>query len=109
MSRTRATLPPRVVEQHVLFGGIDVVTLYGEGGRTRSNTLNASSFKDALRLTADAVRVEGADAVAAPSTTRCPHCGHCGDVDADFGWRILRGERLPQSWCKGCRARARAA
>jgi len=36
--------------------------------------------------------------------TTCPHCGHRGPIDKDFGTRVMRGEVHPQSWCRRCRA-----
>lgn len=36
--------------------------------------------------------------------TTCPHCGHEGPIEKDFGIRIMRGEVWPQSWCRTCRA-----
>jgi len=34
----------------------------------------------------------------------CPHCGHRGSIEKDFGVRVMRGAVWPQSWCKACRA-----
>lgn len=36
--------------------------------------------------------------------SRCPRCGHVGPTERDFGTRLIRGERRPQSWCRNCRA-----
>lgn len=38
-----------------------------------------------------------------PSEKRCPSCGHVGPTDIDFGYRVMRGKRKPQSYCKRCR------
>lgn len=35
----------------------------------------------------------------------CPHCGHRGPQERDFGFRVARGEMKPQSWCRKCRAK----
>ncbi len=34
----------------------------------------------------------------------CPRCHRTGEVDRDFGMRMVRGEARPQSWCRGCRS-----
>lgn len=34
----------------------------------------------------------------------CPHCGHEGPIEKDFGTRTMRGEVFSQSWCRDCRA-----
>ena len=33
----------------------------------------------------------------------CPHCGHTGPIDPDFGVKLVRGIAYKQSWCKNCR------
>ncbi len=33
----------------------------------------------------------------------CPRCHHVGEVQRDFGTRVIRGEVRPQSWCRQCR------
>ncbi len=38
------------------------------------------------------------------SKAECPHCGHIGPIEADFGTRVMRGEIWPQSWCRACRS-----
>jgi hypothetical protein len=38
------------------------------------------------------------------SLSRCPKCDHVGPTSQDFGYRVIRGERRPQSWCRGCRS-----
>lgn len=38
--------------------------------------------------------------------TQCPHCGHTGPIEKDFGTRVMRGEVYPQSWCSPCRSGA---
>jgi hypothetical protein len=34
----------------------------------------------------------------------CPHCQHTGPVQDDFGYRVIRGASVRQSWCRACRA-----
>ncbi len=34
--------------------------------------------------------------------SECPHCGHKGPIERDFGTRVLRGDVVPQSWCRIC-------
>lgn len=34
----------------------------------------------------------------------CPRCHYRGPIERDFGTRVLRGEVVPQSWCRLCRA-----
>jgi hypothetical protein len=34
----------------------------------------------------------------------CPHCKREGlTVEADFGYRTIRGKKVPQPWCRPCR------
>jgi hypothetical protein len=42
------------------------------------------------------------------ATARCPRCEKVGEVERDFGMRVLDGKRRRQSWCRRCRAAARA-
>ncbi len=35
---------------------------------------------------------------------QCPHCGEVKPLDRDFGRRTMNGKRVPQSWCRSCRA-----
>ena len=41
-------------------------------------------------------------------TCSCPQCGEeaTGDyeINMKFGFRTVRGKRIPQSWCKKCRS-----
>lgn len=41
---------------------------------------------------------------ASPVVAKCPHCGVSGDPEQDFGFRIIDGRRVRQSWCRLCRA-----
>lgn len=44
-----------------------------------------------------------------PNTVKaeCPHCGKKAagkdEIDKYFGWRIVNGKTVPQSWCYACR------
>jgi hypothetical protein len=33
----------------------------------------------------------------------CPSCGHTGQIEKDFGWKIWDKRLRPQSWCRNCR------
>jgi hypothetical protein len=107
MSRTTSKLPPRIVEQRGIFGGVDVLTLYGEGGHTRANVLHCESKERVRDMVSLARRFEQASAVGTDPTAidvvRCPNCGRSGHIETDFGMRLLRGRRRPQSWCRKCR------
>ncbi len=37
--------------------------------------------------------------------TSCPQCHLVGDIEAWFGFRVVRGNPIPQSWCWLCRTR----
>ena len=38
---------------------------------------------------------------------QCPNCGKEArgkdEIDAKFGWRVVNGKTVPQSWCYVCR------
>lgn len=60
------------------------------------------------------LRREDAEALPQPrrmheATATCPRCGHVGSIARDFGARRIKGALRPQSWCRTCRATARAA
>ena len=42
---------------------------------------------------------------------KCPKCNkeaHSKDeIDAKFGWRVVNGKTVPQSWCYDCRNQER--
>jgi hypothetical protein len=40
-------------------------------------------------------------------TKSCPKCGISGDIDVEFGWRLMEGKIKPQSWCRSCRRSTR--
>jgi hypothetical protein len=100
---------PRVIRQPNLFGGTDVLSLYGRNGRIRTNRVHCSSDAAASRLVQQTRQLEGAELVelpdAAAGTCRCPRCGRTGRLDQDFGTRVLNGRRQRQSWCRRCRSR----
>lgn len=39
----------------------------------------------------------------------CPHCGKKAngkdEIDRLFGWRVVNGKTVPQSWCYECRSK----
>ncbi len=102
---------PRVVRQVALFGGTDVLCLYGENGRIRTNRLHCDSDAKASAIVRQTRQLERAELVELPGgpleTHRCPRCGRTGSLDKDFGTRVLGGRRRPQSWCRACRSRRR--
>jgi hypothetical protein len=59
-------------------------------------------FAKALALVVKLGR-ERAKEVGKTALSRCPRCGHVGPTQQDFGTRVIRGERRPQSWCRSCR------
>jgi hypothetical protein len=102
---------PRVVRQPSLFGGTDVLSLYGRNGRIRANTVHCPSEAAASRLVQQTRQLERAELVELPEATlgTCwsPRCGRTGLLDADFGTRVLNGRRRRPSWCRHCRSRRR--
>ena len=98
---------PRIVQQRNLFGGLSVLELHGEGGRTRANEFQCTSPSHAAQLIAGDVRFHGAEVVTVatdlPAEGHCPNCGHQGDLVHDFGTRLMGSRRVPQSWCRACR------
>ena len=102
---------PRVVRQPNLFGGTDVLSLYGRNGRIRTNRIHCSSDAAASRVVQQSRQLGRAELIelpeATPGTCRCPRCGRTGLLDADFGTRVLNGRRWRQSWCRRCRSRRR--
>ncbi|WP_375768679.1 hypothetical protein NR798_44550 [Archangium gephyra] len=59
-------------------------------------------FAAALKLVVQHGR-QLAKEIGKTALSRCPRCGHVGPTEQDFGTRIIRGERRPQSWCRNCR------
>lgn len=101
---------PRVLEQHNLLGGTDLLSPVGKGKRQRARRVHVPSekrmgFAKALALVVEHGKKQARE-LGTTSLSRCPRCGHEGPTLKDFGTRIMNGERRPQSWCKGCRARA---
>ena len=99
---------PRLVRQPNLFGGTDVLSLYGRNGRIRTNTVHCASDSAATRVVQQTRQLECAELVELPDATsgtcRCPRCGRSGLLDQDFGTRVLNGQRRRQSWCRRCRS-----
>jgi hypothetical protein len=98
--------PGRMVEQQSLLGGIDLVAPPGRRGANR--TLHVDSrwkvgFAAALALVVEHGK-KAQERAGIPTRTRCPRCQRLGDTVRDFGVRLIRGRRLPQSWCRSCRS-----
>ncbi|RKG85963.1 hypothetical protein D7V97_43425 [Corallococcus sp. CA053C] len=108
--RVSHSTPPssssRVLEQRNLLGGLDLLPVMGSRKRARQfhvSTERKLGFAAALALVVEHGR-EKAKETGTTSMTRCPRCGHTGPTEQDFGFRIMsRGQRRPQSWCRGCR------
>jgi hypothetical protein len=102
---------PRVVRQSNLFGGTDVLSLYGRDGRIRTNLTHCASDFETATVVRQTRQLERAELVELPDapleTHRCPRCGRTGLLDRDFGTRVLNGQRRRQSWCRRCRSRRR--
>ncbi|NTX02549.1 hypothetical protein HUA74_06205 [Myxococcus sp. CA051A] len=97
----------RVLEQRNLLGGMDLKPVLGRGGRRRARSFHVATekrvgFAAALALVVAHGR-EKAKEIGVTSLKQCPRCDHVGPTEQDFGYRIMRGERRPQSWCRGCR------
>lgn len=96
----------RVLEQGNLLGGADLApVLKGNGKKKRARKTGAGpklGFATALALVVQHGR-RLAKEVGKTALSRCPRCGHVGPTQRDFGTRIIRGERRPQSWCRACR------
>lgn len=97
--------PSRVVLQDSLFGGTDVLELFSGAKR---NVLHCSNSTTALRQATALSLREGSQLAHVddvPRLATCPRCGASGDTQSMFGTRLLRGRRVPQSWCRSCRRR----
>ena len=96
----------RLLEQGNLLDGTDLKQGRYEGGRKKrargKTTTGPMGFAKALALVVKLGR-EQAKEVGKTALSRCPRCGHVGPTQQDFGTRVLRGERRPQSWCRSCR------
>jgi hypothetical protein len=88
---------PRVVRQPTLFGGTDVLSLYGRGKRIRNNRVHCASDAAASRVVQQTRQLERAELVELPDAPaeacRCPRCGRTGPLGRDFGTRVLNGHR----------------
>lgn len=97
--------PGRMMEQQSLLGGVDLVNVAPRrGGRA----LHVEShwkvgFAAALALVVEHGK-KAQERADLPARTRCPRCQRLGDTLRDFGIRVIRGRRLPQSWCRTCRS-----
>lgn len=79
--------------------------LNGGGRKKRARKQEADpkpGFAAALKLVVQLGR-EKEKEVGKTALSRCPRCGHVGPTEQDFGIRVIRGERRPQSWCRNCR------
>jgi hypothetical protein len=96
----------RVLQQGDLLGGADLMPLLGKSGRKKRTRKTGAppkmGFATALALVVRHGR-QLAKEVGKTALSRCPRCGHVGPTQQDFGTRIIRGERRPQSWCRSCR------
>ncbi|NMO13849.1 hypothetical protein HPC49_39095 [Pyxidicoccus fallax] len=104
---TSPSSPSRVLEQRNLLGGMDLMPVLGRGGRKRGRSFHIAStgrigFAAALALVVEHGR-QKAKEIGVTSLSRCPRCGHVGPTEQDFGYRIMKSGRRPQSWCRGCR------
>ena len=106
-SKDQSANAPHVLEQRNLLGGTDLVPIMGGGKRKRARQFHVASEKRLGFATALALVVEHGKQQAkehgVTSLSRCPKCDHVGPTAQDFGYRVIRGERRPQSWCRGCR------
>lgn len=96
----------RVLEQGNLLGGMDLMPVQsGSGRKKRARKAGPGpklGFAAALKLVVQHGR-QLAKEIGKTALSRCPRCGHVGPTEQDFGTRIIRGERRPQSWCRSCR------
>jgi hypothetical protein len=63
-----------------------------------------NSFEDSGRISLPIAAFN----VSLPDAT-CPHCRISGDPERDFGFRIINGRRIRQSWCRRCRRRSKGS
>lgn len=99
---------PRVLEQQNLLGGLDLLAVPGKGKGKRGRKVHVpgpAGFAKALALVVEHGKKQARE-LGTTSLSRCPRCGHEGPTLQDFGTRVIRGERRPQSWCRACRAHA---
>jgi hypothetical protein len=97
----------RVLEQGNLLDGADLMPVQSGSGRKKRARKSGPPPKKLGFVAALALVVEHgrqlAKEVGKTALSRCPRCGHVGPTEQDFGTRIIRGERRPQSWCRNCR------
>ena len=95
----------RILGQGDLLGENNLMPVLNGGGRkkrARKPEAPKPGFAEALKLVVKLGR-ERAKEVGKTALSRCPRCGHVGPTEQDFGTRVIRGERRPQSWCRNCR------
>ena len=96
----------RILGQGDLLGEAYRMPVLNGGGRKKRARQPAEQpkpgFAAALKLVVKLGR-EKAKEVGKTALSRCPRCGHVGPTEQDFGTRVIRGERRPQSWCRACR------
>jgi len=107
MGHSKTQSATQVLEQRNLLGGTDLVPVLGGGKKKRARQIHVASerrlgFAMALALVVENGR-QHAKEHGVTSLSKCPKCEHVGPTAQDFGYRIIRGERRPQSWCRGCR------
>ena len=105
MSHSTTNGALRVLEQGNLLGGADLMPMRSSGRKRRTRTPGPApklGFATALALVVQHGR-QLAKEIGKTALSRCPRCGHVGPTEQDFGTRIIRGERRPQSWCRNCR------
>jgi hypothetical protein len=96
----------RRAEQQSLLGGVDLIAPVDRPGAKQPLHLAPRwkvGFAAALALVVEHGK-KAQDRTHLPARTRCPRCQRLGDTLRDFGVRFVRGRRLPQSWCRTCRA-----
>ncbi|AKJ08247.1 zinc ribbon domain-containing protein [Archangium gephyra] len=97
----------RVLEQGNLLDGADLMPVQSGSERKKRARKSGQPPKKLGFVAALALVVERgrklAKEVGKTALSRCPRCGHVGPTEQDFGTRIIRGERRPQSWCRSCR------
>lgn len=75
---------------------------------TRTEISNLSPSELLIELARRGIKQPALPAMLKAKTV-CPHCDTEGQVEKDFGVRVLRGEVKPQSWCRECRANPKNA
>ncbi len=96
----------RILGQGDLLGENYLMPVLNGGGRKKRARKQEAApkpgFAAALKLVVQLGR-ESDKEVGKTALSRCPRCGHVGPTEQDFGTRVIRGERRPQSWCRSCR------